>query len=337
MIKYRSISPKQQVKKRILALGPVSENHGEAKMFNHSCSCLNSEFELNVIDSVRFRHKFIRLVMNTVNCVFLLIKQRPTHFYLSYSRNKFMLLILFMAIIPIIKMYNVKCIYHVHDTSLKKELSGVIGKVVRLFYFKCISLTIIPNKTLLRYSLLHPSMNVEFLLNPFIGTSQHSDGARKNSYCFISFPSKNKNLNLVVELIQNQDKKLEVIGWSESDAKLLYPNLNVDTDKIKFIGKATHDKAMERLSGSLGLISVSDREAMPLTIIEALMRKVPVYVENHTGYRYFINNFASVNPIYELENASKNVNESSVADSYEKAKIFFDIRQYNCKLIKLFE
>jgi glycosyltransferase involved in cell wall biosynthesis len=248
-----------------------------------------------------------------------------------------MLLSLLLTITPIIKIYNVKCIYHVHDTSLKKELSGVIGKVVRRLYINCVSLTIIPNITLLQYSLLHPAINVEYLVNPFIGRIHYDEGERKDSYCFISFPSKNKNLDLAINLIQVHGKKLEVIGWSESDAKLLYPNLNIDSTRITFLGKVDHDKAMKRLSGSLGLISVSNREAMPLTIIEALIRKVPVYVENHTGYRYFIDNFTSVKSIHDLENANKDYNDRSVTESYEKAKMLFSIRLYNSKLINLFK
>lgn len=334
---FRGASLRRHIKKRILALGPVSENHGEAKMFNHSCRCLKDKFYLNIIDSVKYEHRFIRLFVNPICCAFLLIIHRPTHFYLSYSRNKFMLLSLFLVVTPIIKLFNIKCIYHIHDTSLKKELSGTIGEIVRFFYLKCVSLTVIPNKTLLFYSLVHPNMSVKFLLNPFIGAVQHNVVERKNSYCFISVPSRNKNLDIAINLIQSQGKRLEVIGWSEADLRTLYPDLRVDLNKITFCGYMAHDNAMELLSGSLGLISVSDREAMPLSIIEALMRRVPVYVANHTGYRYFINNFESVQNIQELTEANTHVDERAVTLSCEKAKKLFSICRYKSEFIQLFE
>lgn len=336
-MKILGITKRSKRIKHILALGPVTANHGEAKMFNHSCGNLQDVFSLEVINSVRFSNKILRSIMNVIACSYLLIRQRPTHLYLSYSRNKIMLLSLFLTILPIIRLYNIKCIYHIHDTSLVDELSGVLGKVVRLLYLNCVSITIIPNKTLLQYALLHPNMRVEFLLNPYIGSVQRRANDAKECFSFISYPSMNKNLDLAIKLIQSQNKRLEVIGWSKSDANLLYPDLNIDPDKIIFLGKLSHSKAMEKLSGSLGLISVSNREAMPLNIIEALFRKVPIYALKHTGYIYFFNTFSSMREIHDLENAHLDNAELSLEQSFKKAKEAFDTKKYKVDLIRIFE
>ena len=332
-----TINKRQKQKKHIVALGPASANHGEAKMFNHSCDYLKKKLSVEVIDSVRFSNKFLRPVINIVFCTYYLIQQRPSHLYLSYSRNKLMLFSLFVVILPIIKVYKIKCIYHIHDTSLRDELKGALGKIVRILYLNCVTVTVIPNNTLVRYSLLHPNMQFEFLLNPYLGELLDHSIQPKSCFSFISYPSPNKNLDQVIKLMQSQDKQLEVIGWSETDVRKIYPKLIIDKDKISFYGALTHSQTMKRLSGSSGLISVSAREAMPLNIIEALLLKVPVYVVRRTGYPYFMNTFSSVYDIQQLETKKKHDMENPLEESRQKAQILFDISRYNVELFRLFE
>ena len=98
-------------------------------------------------------------------------------------------------------------------------------------------------------------------------------------------------------MINKAKLELEVIGWTESDFKRLYPNFDKDLSRVNFLGKKSHEYTLKRLGVSDGLISISDHEAMPLNIIEALLLSTPIFVKPQSGYEYFLENFQTVKTI----------------------------------------
>ena len=238
----------------LIAIGPSSKNHGEAKMFQHSCSILKENFDLIVIDSTAAKLKYLRPWYVIWYLCYFTCKNNISHIYLSYSRNKYMLL-MFLPVLILVKFVSKsKCIFHIHDTSLKKNLTGFWGIVVKILYSSCIDFTILPNKSLEKYSRIEAKSKLIFLLNPYLGQVAKKEKYKLNKFHFISYPEKFKNLNIVIDLINKAKLELEVIGWTESDFKRLYPNFDKDLSRVNFLGKKSHEYTLKRLGVSDGLI-----------------------------------------------------------------------------------
>jgi hypothetical protein len=320
----------------IIAIGPASQLHGEAKMFNYSCGILKENYVVYVIDSTFSKYKILRPWYVVARLISIVFSNDISQIYLSYSRNKFMLFHLFVFIFFIKNFTNIKCIYHIHDTSLKKNLSGSFGKIVKILYSKCVDLTILPNKTLEKYSNIGNGNQIRFLLNPYIGTLISEYLAERHTFHFISFPSRFKNLDEVIKIANQADIALEVIGWNKCDYYRLYPKDIQSLARINFLGKCSHKNVMKKLNRSKGLISISDHEAMPLNVIEALLQSVPIYVKERSGYKYFIHNFDTVKILSTPEVLNKPINIGELQKSRDVALALFDKSKYDRDLVKIF-
>ena len=93
---------------------------------------------------------------------------------------------------------------------------------------------------------------------------------------------------------------------------------------------------MKKLSRSRGLISISDHEAMPLNVIEALLHSVPIYVKDRSGYKYFIQNFDSVKILSTPERLNDQINVDVLQKSRDVALELFDKSKYDRGLLEIF-
>jgi len=320
----------------VIAIGPISKHHGEAKMFNYSCDILKENHIVYIIDSTSSNFRVLRPWYVVGRLIFIVSSKEISQIYLSYSRNKFMLFHLLTFIFFIKKIINIKCIYHIHDTSLKKNLSGRFGEIIKTLYSKCVDLTIIPNETLEKYSDIGNESQIRFLPNPYIGELIGEYLYERDAFHFISFPARFKNLDEAVRIVNQADVALKVIGWDKCDYYRLYPNDRQSLARISFLGKCSHKNVMKKLNQSKGLISISDHEAMPLNVIEALLHSVPIYVKDRSGYKYFIQNFDSVKILSTPERLNDQINVDELQKSRDVALELFDKSKYDKGLLEIF-
>lgn len=284
--------------KRVCIFGPISAHHGESKMLRYSIEALSEHFNVISYDTLNCRLRLIRpfyvgyLVLNAT------LTKKPNLIYLSISRNKFSLLIT-LPLITIAKFFDpLPIIFHVHDTELRRNTRGLFGFFIKKMYTFCISSTVVPNRTLEEYSRLDLSMIMDYILNPYLGRADCFPINKKTEYYhFVSFPSENKRLDLAIKISNIKNIKLRVIGWKKTDFNRIYYKKNYSMENIEFLGALGHLAAIEELKSSAGLLALSEREAMPLTIVEALLVGIPIYTRDQSGYRFFINNFDTVKKI----------------------------------------
>ena len=155
----------------IVAIGPYSKNHGEAKMFQHSCSVLKEKFDVIIIDSSRPNFKYLRPWYVIISLCYFSYQKKVSFIYLSYSRNKYMLAVFLPFLLFICLLTKPKCIFHIHDTSLKKNVIGLLGNFVKKLYSKCIDVTILPNASLEQYCRIEEVSKLKFVPNPYLGNS----------------------------------------------------------------------------------------------------------------------------------------------------------------------
>lgn len=321
----------------ILAIGPHSMSHGEAKIFKHSCQIISKYYNTQIIDSSYTEHRVFRPIFVIFSLIYQGCHRKFDYVYLSYSRNKLMLLALLPILTILKKIKKFKVVYHIHDTSLKQNLTGVLGLFVSRLYEICIDLTILPNSYLETYSRVSHSCNITYLVNPYLGHVFKTDIVDPKNFHFISFPSRNKNLDKAIEFINEADLDLVVVGWNQSDFEKIYPNSRHSLENIKFLGVLPHDRVITELINSKGLLSISDQEAMPLNVIEALLLAIPIYVQVNSGYKYFLNNFETVSILNDHRDLLKKFTRNELIKSQRLAEKMFDKKMYNNKLLKLFE
>lgn len=321
---------------KVVAIGPASQQHGEAKMFNYSCDRIKQKYELIIIDSAFTKCRILRPFYVIFRLSLTRFFKDVSHIYLSYSRNKLMLILLLPVLFIVRTLTKVKCIYHIHDTSLKQNTSGVLGGIIKYFYVRCIDVTIIPNEFLESYTRISSKADIKFLLNPYLGELKFKDSIRVEKFHFVSYPSHFKNLDRAIKIANQAGVFLEIIGWSKADFNRIYPDASINLTKIEFLGQLSHEKVVERLSTSSGLISISNHESMPLNIIEALLLSVPVYVNESSGYLYFLQNFDTVNVLTNSDSLKIKNSIQELEKSRSKARKIFDKEKYDNGLFEVF-
>lgn len=320
----------------IIAIGPYSEYHGEARIFKHSCSLIQTSHDLIIIDSTRYKNRLLRPIMVIIRLLLVSLFTRFDYIYLSFSRKKIILLV-FLPILNLLKkIKKFSVVYHIHDTSLKQNLTGPFASYLKKLYESTIDLTIIPNQHLEKYIRLSNKSEIRFLLNPYLGDTYTATATSKLFFHFISFPSYNKNLLKAIELVNQLEHRLHVVGWTKLDFYRLYPESDISLKNIKFLGVVSNKEVIKELQSSKGLISVSDSEAMPLNVIEALLSKVPVFVGKSSGYSYFTENFSTVLSVSKPCVLDTEFKETELTDSRNKARQLFDKKQYEHNLLQVF-
>lgn len=274
--------------------------------------------------------------MVLIKLVLLATFTRIDYIYLSFSRKKMILLVFLPILVLLKKIKKFVVIYHIHDTSLKRNIIGTFSGCITKLYESAIDLTVIPNRHLEKFIRLSDKSVISYLLNPYLGEAYTTIIRRKSCFHFISFPSHNKNLLTAIELVNQTGHHLHVLGWERSDFYHLYPHSTISLKNVKFLGVVSNRRVIQELQSSRGLISVSDHEAMPLNIIEALLSKVPVFVGKASGYSYFTENFSTVLPVSDPYVLNIEFNDPELTSMRNKAHALFDKKQYQLNLLKLF-
>ena len=173
------------------------------------------------------------------------------------------------------KKRNIPTILHFHYGRFREEHSGngIASKLCR----KCCGIAdylIFINEESFEYA-KKTYKNAQLIYNP-ISLEKYSYTANSTKYLFLGNVFKEKG---IMELINaftkfNKDNLFEllVIGPYNDDYYQTLPKNN----KIRFVGKMPHDRAMNELKGARALILPSYTEGMPYCILEAMARGIPV-------------------------------------------------------------
>ena len=70
----------------VIAIGPISKHHGEAKMFNYSCDILKENHIVYIIDSTSSNFRVLRPWYVVGRLIFIVSSKEISQIYLSYSR-----------------------------------------------------------------------------------------------------------------------------------------------------------------------------------------------------------------------------------------------------------
>lgn len=315
---------------RILAIGPYSALHGEGRMFHLTVDHLASRYDVQCVDSYLCRSRMSR-ALNTAYYLILNLDASYSKVYLSTSRNKFSLVIVLLALLIASTRSTAEIFFHIHGIELKRNTTGILGSLVKRLYLLVVDVTIIPNSSIDDYSRLSANMNIQSVVNPYLGnvTSLRDTNVAElhRAFIFVSFPSRNKGLKELLSLPLIKSYPIKVVGWCPEDFKEIYGS-EPDHGQVSFLGKCSPETTLNYLKASRGLLAFSKEEAMPLTLIEALMLGVPVYTNDCPGYRFFQENFETVAQIGQTTTELLEFSKKEVTRSRERAQELFSEKSY---------
>lgn len=134
--------------------------------------------------------------------------------------------------------------------------------------------------------------------------------------------NKNKNQKNLIEAMQNVVKYHDNVilflagnGPLEKELKMMVENLNLDK-YVVFLGYRTDIEKFVQLSDIV--ISVSNREGLPLNIIEAMICSKAIIVSNNRGHRELITN--NVNGIL-LDKNESNILSNKIIELLDNKKL----------------
>ncbi len=118
------------------------------------------------------------------------------------------------------------------------------------------------------------------------------------TFCFSGFPDGNKeHLDKVIEAfdrLDNENAKLVIVGLTENDFLKLYQKVNkIDNEKIKFLGKQTHNDSIKNILNCDCYIFIrpSDRRnnaGFPTKFVESYTCGVPIITTDVSDIKDYI-------------------------------------------------
>ncbi len=324
--------------KNTICVGPSSQHHGEAKIFNFTCDVLKLNSNVKIIDHTKLKNRTISHIISLL----ILIFNYPVadYIYLSIPRRKYLLslyllILLCMKYSPFSKVRG-KVLFHVHGYELATAYSGFMSNLLLRIYESAIDTTIISADELKYGSLPSVRVNYEILPNAVeIELSDISQVDMSDYYAFVSFPSFNKRLDKVIKIFEGHpDENLVVIGWKQDDVKKIYGRNFKIPENIVFKGRLDQSHTLAYIRSAIGLIADSEIEAMPLIIAEAILLKTPCYLGSATGYQYYLSNFPSIMRIDQIFLCTPS--PENIIKSYEMGKNNFSKKKYVSRLLQIF-
>jgi glycosyltransferase involved in cell wall biosynthesis len=322
---------------RILTVGPYSQTHGEAKIFKLSCNILSKHHKLTVIDHSYSNIRFIAHLITLLKIICYI--PRNDIIYLSIPRRA-LLITIYLCVIRLMKIImlqqkKIKVFYHVHGSELAIAYKRPTKRFHTYVYKKNIDTTIISSLDLLTSSLPDIRVNYKVLPNAVdidIDIENQVTTHKKPFYVFVSFPSYNKRLDRVIARFSKfKSKHLIVVGWEKKDFDVIYGKRISCGDNIHFSGRLSYLETLNYIRDASGLVADSDSEAMPLVVAEAILLKKPCYLGPINGYKFYLNNFASVIPIEQLFFYLPSFQE--IEDSFQEAQNHFSLNSYERNLL----
>lgn len=164
------------------------------------------------------------------------------------------------------------------------------------------------------------------------------------SFVYAGYPSTQKEkLNLVVDAIEKVSSKykilLNIVGISEKQFKQIYGVKNKISERVKFWGKVSHEKAIEIVKKSNWSIILRENNKVvqagfPTKLVESISCATPVIANDFSNIKEYLNKFNGilVPEILDIDKAiTKAINESK-----QPQKDMFDYHLYLEPLKKLF-
>jgi glycosyltransferase involved in cell wall biosynthesis len=292
--------------KSILFIAPFAAKHGQGRVSKLALEAFLGGYAVRTFNTDTNR-RFLGYAMGLARMVmFLVISSGKRYDFVYFTpsrasgggiRDIFLLTFIYLRFIRSSNIFA-----HVHGSDHKVFLNKVtvISVLLKYLYEKLALHYILLSESHKDYVHLTHDDTVSVVTNPHqvdVYDSHRDFTTRK--FVFVSFPHKDKGLDLAIDVLQSYGKfHLDIVGWNVNDYEKFFGSSTLGKNVV-FHGFKSQREVNEIVFKADIMIFTSryESEAQPLVVINALCTGIPVLLNRHK----MLTDFAGFPGVYFVE------------------------------------